>query len=75
MQYINLPQYVKNIKQGHGKRIVKIGELFDTSIPNNFSIYTWQEILLITGVDNWSVHFEEITEEEYTGILKNYEIY
>ena len=66
MQYIEMPKYVKSIKGGNGKKKVKEGEVFDTSSPNNFSKYTWEEILVKAfGINNWASNFEEITKEEF----------
>lgn len=66
MKYTKMPKYVISIEEGIGKKRVKEGEVFDTSSPNNFSKYTWEQILLKnSGVNNWTFNFEEITEEEF----------
>lgn len=65
MQYEIMPKYVKCIRAGFGKRDVNSGEVFDTSVPNDFSQYNWGQILLKGGVDNWVGYFKEITEMEY----------
>lgn len=68
---MNIPEYVILTRSGQGHRYVDKGSVFDTKIPNDFSKYTWAEILLEeNGVSNWKGYFEEITASEYFTITK-----